>query len=136
MRRLVLVDTGPVYAAVDPDDQLHARAQHELKRLARDRRQVVLVYPTLLEAYTLVLYRLGNRSASQWLQEITAGAALINPDPVDYRAAWRRVLELADQPVTLFDATVAVMATRLRAEIWTYDHHFDILRAPVWRPEA
>lgn len=133
MRGLVLADTGPLYAAVDPDDQLHARAQRELRRLARDERQVVLAYPTLLEAYTLVLYRLGNRTASQWLQEITAGAALINPAPEDYRAAWGRVLELADQPVTLFDAIVAVMATRLRAEVWTYDHHFDILRAPVWR---
>lgn len=133
MTRLVLADTGPLYAAVDPDDQLHARAQRDLKRLAHDQRKVVLAYPTLLEAYSLVLYRLSNLTASQWLQDITAGAALVNPTPEDYREAKVRVLEFGDQSITLFDATVAVIAARLDAEVWTYDHHFDILQAPVWR---
>ena len=133
MNRPILVDTGPLYAAVDPDDQLHARAQRELKRLDRERRRVVLLYPTLLEAYTLVLYRLGNQIASQWLQEMVAGATLINPDPSDYREAQARVLNLRDQPITLFDAIVATVAARFNAEVWTYDHHFDILQAEVWR---
>jgi len=64
MKGAVLADTGPLYAAVDPDDEYHARAQRELKRLARDKREVVIAYPTLLEAYTLVLYRLGKPAAS------------------------------------------------------------------------
>lgn len=133
MTRLVLADTGPLYAAVDPDDQLHTRAQRDLKRLAHDQRKVVLAYPTLLEAYSLVLYRLSNMAASQWLREITAGTALVNPTPEDYRHARVRVLGFNDQAITLFDATVAVIAARLDAEVWTYDHHFDILQAPVWR---
>lgn len=133
MTRLVIADTGPLYAAVDPDDQFHTRAQRDLKRLAQDQQKVVLAYPTLLEAYSLVLYRLSNMMASQWLQEITAGVALVNPTPEDYREAKVRVLGLSDQPITLFDATVAVIAKRLDAEVWTYDHHFDILRASVWR---
>jgi hypothetical protein len=37
MKRVVLADTGPLYAAVDPDDQYHGRAQRELKRLSRDK---------------------------------------------------------------------------------------------------
>ena len=47
MKRTVLADTGPLYAAVDPDDEYHARAQRELKRLAREKREVVLACPTL-----------------------------------------------------------------------------------------
>lgn len=133
MKRAVLADTGPLYAAVDPDDEHHARAQRELRRLARDKREVVLAYPTLLEAYTLVLYRLGNKTASGWLEDTLGGAALVNPTPQDYREAASKLTDLAGQPITLFDATVAVLASRLQIEVWTYDHHFDLMQASVWR---
>ena len=133
MKRAVLADTGPLYAAVDPDDAHHARAQRELKRLARDKREVILAYPTLLEAYTLVLFRLGNLAASGWLRDTLGGAALINPTPEDYREAASKLGHLPDQPITLFDATVAVLAIRLQIEVWTYDHHFDVMHAAVWR---
>lgn len=133
MKRAILADTGPLYAAVDPDDEHHARAQREIKRLAHDRREVMLAYPTLLEAYTLVLYRLGKQVASILLNDTLAGAALINPTPEDYRGAATKLTDLGDQSITLFDATVAVLATRLGIEVWTYDHHFDIMHATVWR---
>ena len=53
MIRAVLADTGPLYAAVDPDDEHHARALLELQKLNRDRQEIVILYPTLLEAYSL-----------------------------------------------------------------------------------
>ena len=133
MKRAILADTGPLYAAADPDDAQPERAQRELKGLARDKREVVVAYPTLLEAYTLVLYRLGRPAASGWLIEILGGAALINPTPQDYHDAVTKLMALVDQPITLFDATMAVLATRLGIEVWTYDHHFDVMRAAVWR---
>jgi predicted nucleic acid-binding protein len=136
MKRAVLADTGPMYAAVDPDDEHHTRAQREIKQLTRDKREVILAYPTLLEAYTLVLYRLGQPAASMWLKDTLVGAALINPTPEDYREAATRLTDLADQPITLFDATLAVLATRLGIEVWTYDHHFDVMRTVVWRSGA
>jgi predicted nucleic acid-binding protein len=61
MSQGVIADTGPLYAAVDPDDQYHRRAQRELKRLVKDRHDLVIAYPTLLESYTLLLYRLAGR---------------------------------------------------------------------------
>lgn len=60
MRRTVIADTGPLYAATDRDDQHHLRAQRELERLTREKHELVIAYPTLLEGYTLVLYRLGK----------------------------------------------------------------------------
>jgi predicted nucleic acid-binding protein len=133
VKRAVLADTGPLYAAVDPDDAYHARAQRELKRLAQDKLEVVLAYPTLLEAYTLVLYRLGMQAASAWLNEILNGSLLLNPTPQDYREAVSKLAAFPDQSMTLFDATAAVLAGRLGMEVWTYDHHFDVMRAAVWR---
>jgi predicted nucleic acid-binding protein len=133
MNRAVLADTGPLYAAVDPDDAHHRRAQRELKRLTRERWGVVVAYPTLLEAYTLVLYRLGKRAASDWLADIVTSVTLMNPEVDDYRDAIQRLARLEDQPITLFDATLAAISVRLELEVWTYDHHFDVMRAAVWR---
>lgn len=131
-RRSVLADTGPLYAAADPDDAHHKRARQELQSLARDKFEVVVTYPTLLEAYTLVLFRLGKYAASRWLSDM-AGASMVNPNPEDYRRATATVQALTDQPVTLFDATVAALAARLGLLVWTYDHHFDVMKVDVWR---
>jgi predicted nucleic acid-binding protein len=128
----VLADSGPLYAAADSDDAHHKRARRELARLAAGHQEVVVAYPTLLEAYTLVLSRLGKIAAARWLDEM-AGSALINPSAEDYRQAVARVQALKDQPITLFDALVATMSRRLGLEVWTYDHHFDVMRVPVWR---
>jgi len=132
MTRAVLADTGPLYAAVDPEDEHHARALQQLRKLASDRRELVVLYSTLLEAYSLILFRLGRDVASGWLTEMTS-AALVNPTPEDYRQAGDRIRALADQSITLFDAVAAVIATRLGLAVWTYDHHFDVMRVPVWR---
>jgi len=133
MRRAVLADTGPLYAATDPDDAYHQRARRELKRIARDKREVIVAYPTLAEAYTLVLYRLGKEAALSWLDDVRSGVSLVNPTPEDYQEAMQKLLAFPDQPITLFDATLAVLCGRLGAEVWTYDHHFDLMRAAVWR---
>src|ERR1700675_158856 len=132
MMHAVLSDTGPLYAAVDPRDEFHEQAVAETRKLAHERRRVVVAYPILLEAHAMVRRRLGRSAASDWLADM-ADTALINPTPDDYRQAIARVGAVADQPVTLFDATLAVLATRLRLEVWTYDHHFDVMRVSVWR---
>jgi len=133
MKRAILADTGPLYAAVDPDDAHHGRARLELTRLARERHEVVVAYSTLLEAYSLVLGRLGRPTATRWLKEMLAGVSLINAMPEDYRSAASTLIARADQPISYYDATLAVLATRLGMEVWTYDRHFDQLRVPVWR---
>jgi predicted nucleic acid-binding protein len=132
VRPAVLADTGPLYAATDPDDAHHKRSRRELRRLADENYEIIVAYPTLLEAYTLVLFRLGETAATRWLEEM-AGAALVNPSADDYRQAVVRVQSLKDQSITLFDALVASLAGRLGLEVWTYDHHFDVMRVAVWR---
>ena len=128
----VLADTGPLYAANDEGDVHHHRAVRELKALSRDRREVLIMYPILLETYSLLLFKLGISDARAWLEESMA-AAFVNPTTEDYARASAMVRNLDDQPITLVDATVATVASRLGLEVWTYDHHFDVMRVPVWR---
>jgi predicted nucleic acid-binding protein len=132
VRKAVLADAGPLYAAVDPSDAHHRRAIEELRDFDRRHISVVVVFSTLLEAYSLVLYKLGRHVALGWLREMEA-AVLINPTPEDYRHALAKVAEFTDQSITLFDATVAVLAARMGLRVWTYDHHFDVMRVPVCR---
>jgi len=132
MIRAVLADTGPLFAANDEGDAHHQRATRELRELARDRRVVLIAYPILIEAYSLLLFKLGTNAASGWLAEVS-DASFVNPTPEDYARASSTVRTLADQRITLVDATVAALATRMGLDVWTYDHHFDVMRVPVWR---
>jgi predicted nucleic acid-binding protein len=132
VRNAVLADAGPLYAAVDPSDLHHQQALRELERLSRDHSDVIVSFSTLLEVHSLVLRKIHRSFALQWLHEM-ADATLINPTPEDYRQASTRLADFRDQSITLFDATVAILAWRTGLPVWTYDHHFEVMRVPVWR---
>jgi predicted nucleic acid-binding protein len=132
MTRAVLADSGPLFAIADETDSLHERAVGDFELLARDRWEVLVPYPILLETYTLALFKLGQKSASDWLSQILP-AVFISPTPEDYRQAAALVLAMSDQSVTLVDATIAALAGRLGLQVWTYDYHFDVMRVSVWR---
>jgi predicted nucleic acid-binding protein len=132
MIRAVLADSGPLYAANDERDVHHDRALRELEELTRDRRDILIPHSILLEAYSLLLFKLGTSAALAWLAEV-ADASFVNLTTEDYARGFTTVRALADQRITLVDATLAALAGRLGLEVWTYDHHFDVMRVPVWR---
>jgi predicted nucleic acid-binding protein len=129
----VLADTGVLYALLDTRDQYHTRAIEEAAQLEKERAELFIGYPTLLESYALVSRRLGTETARRWLREARRGLGTLNPRPDDYEAAEALVQHYADQRLSLFDATLAVLSERLGFAIWTFDADFDILRANVWR---
>ncbi|HVC35617.1 MAG TPA: PIN domain-containing protein [Chloroflexota bacterium] len=133
MRQAVVVDTGPLYAAIDRDDQYHVQAQAQIQRLNHQGLTIIILQSTLLEAYSLTLYRLGVKAAHRWLVEISSGALLVNPTTEDYQQAQQILLTFHDQSLSLFDAVLAAVSRRLETPIWSYDHHFDVLRVEVWR---
>ena len=130
--RSVLVDTGPLYALSDPSDQYHRRAGEQMRRLGREGYLIAVTYPTISETYTLVLRRIGAGYAHAWLQELLDSVVAINPEPGDYQEAILQVLRYRDQAITLFDALIAVVAAKIRQPVWTYDRHFDLMRAVRW----
>lgn len=133
MSGTVLADTGPLYAAVDPSDDHHERAQRDIDRLNSEGLGVAVAYPTLCECYSLVLYKLGAGTAQGWLEEVEGGSFLVNPTPDDFGEAARLIRGYRDQALSMFDAVIATMSRRLGLPVWTYDHHFDVVRVEVWR---
>ncbi len=128
----VLADTGPLYALSDPSDQYHARAREQMTRLGAEGYLVAVTYPTISETYTLVLSRLGAQYAHGWIEQLLDGVVAINPEPGDYQKAILLVLRYPDQLITLFDALIAVLAEKMGRPVWSYDHHFDLMRAVRW----
>ena len=129
----MLADTGPLYAARDPDDRHHDRSRDELRRLRLQNLKVVVPYPILLEGYSLVMRKLGNREAHSFLAQLTSTSILVNATEEDYRIASSAILPYRDQDISLFDAVLAEISYRLEVPVWTFDHHFDAMAAAVWR---
>lgn len=125
--------TGPLYAAIDPDDQYHQRSQRELERLSQEKLAVIVPYSVYLETHKLVLQWLGIRQAIAFADDLRFKANLLNPLPEDYQAAVKLIIRFLDQQITLFDAVTAVLAAQMNVSVWTYDYHFDVMQVSVWR---
>lgn len=129
----ILIDTGPLYALAVPSDGLHAQAQRDSQRIRQQRLDVVIAYPVLLETYRLLLRRVPLATAHGWLTQVMSTGSFVNPREEDYLQAAERVRVYRDQPLTLVDAVLAVLSERGDVPVWTYDHHFDVLRVDHWR---
>lgn len=130
---MVLADTGPLYAALDPSDDNHDRAQRDIEQLDSEGLGVAVAYTTLCECYSLVLYKLGIGAARGWFAEVQERASLVNPTLEDFGEAAALLGGYGDQALSLFDAVAVAFSWRLGLSVWTYDHHFDVVRAEVWR---
>jgi predicted nucleic acid-binding protein len=67
LREAVLADTGPLYAAADPNDSFHARSLEEQERLEVEDIETAVSYATVQEAYILVLRKFGIAQARSFL---------------------------------------------------------------------
>ncbi len=127
------MDTGPLYALRDLSDSRHERAREELEHLRAQRLRLVVPFPTLIESHALVQRKLGLAQAGSFLRHLVRTAVLLTPTEEDYRGAIRRVSRYPDQDISLTDAVNVEIGARLEVPVWTYDHHFDVMGARVWR---
>ncbi len=115
-------------------DAEHGRAVRELVDLEAQGHRVLLAQPIVLETHKLLLRRNAPLYAHAYTLALTERFHTINPQSEDYQAGLELIRRFQDQKVSLFDATLVALTTRLSTPVWTFDHHFDLLGAPVWRP--
>ena len=123
---IAVVDTGPLYAAADLDDDDHTASIEALQRP-----DLELVIPALVvaEATYLVGSRLGPKNEARFLR----GLAEVEIEPPRL-ADWERIADLvdryADLPLGGTDASVIALAERLDTPIVvTLDRrHFTVVR--------
>ena len=131
--RAIIADTGPLYAAVDKDDQYHQLSQQQLKQINQQKLVILIPFPIYLETHKLLLQSVGIATALRFNHEIQQQANLVNPNPEDYQKAITLIAKFLDQKITLFDGVAAVLANQLEIPVWTYDYHFDVMKINVWR---
>ncbi len=123
---IAIVDAGPLYAAVDADDDDHARCLGVLERADLD-----LVVPALVvaEVTYLVGRRLGAAVEALFLRGLAA-VEVEAPSVDDWPAVADLVERYGDFPLGGTDASVAVLAERLGTDlIVTLDRrHFGAIR--------
>lgn len=126
---LAIVDTGPLYAVADADDDQHQSCLAVLERPDLD-----LIVPALVvaEATYLIGRRLGALAESAFLRGLHV-LEVEAPSTDDWAAIADLVERYADFPLGGTDASVAVLADRLGADvIVTLDRrHFAALRSPA-----
>jgi predicted nucleic acid-binding protein len=112
---------------------LHERSRSELGRLRTESLKTLVAYSTLQECYTLVLHKLGIAEAHSFLKYVARTAIFVNPTAEDFDAATARILGYPDQDISLADAVLVELGSRLGIPVWTHDYHFDVMGARVWR---
>jgi len=124
----LILDTGPLYAALDRSDADHAACRHLLEEATEP---LLVPAPVLVEVEYWTQRRLGTGAWLALLDDIDAGAIKIE----DLTAAdYRRVRELcdryADADVGFVDAAVLAITERLsEPKLATLDRrHFGMLR--------
>ena len=129
---LAIIDTGPLYAVADEDDDDHLACLAVMERADLD-----LVLPALVvaEATYLIGTRLGARAEAAFLRSLAA-LEVEAPERDDWPAIAGLVERYADFPLGGTDASVAVLADRLGTDlIISLDHrHFGVVRSASGRP--
>jgi hypothetical protein len=129
---IAIVDSGPLYAAVDADDDHHLSCLDVLARADLD-----LVVPAMVVAE--VTYIVGRRMgpfAEAGILDGLADLEIEAPSRDDLAAMARLVTKYGDLPLGGTDASVAALADRLETDlIVTLDRrHFGVLRRPDGHP--
>ncbi|MSP59625.1 MAG: PIN domain-containing protein [Myxococcales bacterium] len=123
---LAVVDTGPLYAAVDADDADHERC---LEALATPGVRLVIPAMVVAETTYLVGSRLGPKVEAAFLRSLER-CDVAAPAVGD----WKRIGELTERygdfPLGGTDASVVALAERLKTEIViTLDRrHFTVIK--------
>ena len=124
---IVLVDTGPLVAVFDPSDRDHEACTAELGTLSQSR--LVTTLAVLTEASYLLAF---SAEAQRSVIEFAGAGAIELPelDASDLARAAGLMKKYADLPMDLADATLVVLAERLRtSRIFTLDRQdFSVYR--------
>jgi hypothetical protein len=124
----ILVDTGPLYAMADRDDDWHLRV---VRFLERSRDELLIPVTVLPEAAYLLAAHLGAEAERKLVHSIVSGELAVEELTL---ADLKRVLELLrkyeDARIGFVDATVVAVAERLKiSRILTTDRRdFSLVR--------
>jgi len=124
----ILVDTGPLYAMADRDDDWHSRV---VRFLERSPDELIVPVAVLPEAAYLLATHLGPEAERKLVRSVASGEmALEEITPQDLRRALDLLHRYATARIGFVDAAVVATAERLKiSRILTTDRRdFSLIR--------
>lgn len=123
---IAIVDSGPLYASIDADDDDHLRS---VDILLQTDLQLVIPAMVVAEVSYLVGRRLGASIEARFLAGLNH-VSVVAPYPEDWQRIAALVVQYSNFPLGGTDASVVALAERLNTEvIITLDHrHFRAIR--------
>lgn len=112
-RLLAIVDTGPLYAAVDADDADHARC---IAAMSRPGMRLVIPAMVVAEATYLIGSRMGPKTEAAFLRSLRA-LRIEAPRAEDLDRMAELVEQYGDFPLGGTDAAVVALAERLGTDL-------------------
>jgi predicted nucleic acid-binding protein len=117
----IIVDTGPLYALADADDQYHRAVA---KFVAATRETLIVPSPIIPEVCYLLGEYLGANAETEFLQSLIGQELLLEHfNTKDLQRAVDILKQYHDVGFGMVDATVMAMAERLKIQtVLTIDH--------------
>ena len=117
---MILVDTGPLVALFDPTDTAHRACVEVLATIRRPMGTTVCV---LTEAFHLLMP--GSLGAENLMGFVTGGGLqMLELDDQDLTRAFELMVQFADAPMDLADASLVAIAEKLELrQIFTVDRN-------------
>jgi predicted nucleic acid-binding protein len=125
---VILVDTGPLYAAADKDDDWHLRT---VRFLENSRDDFLIPVTVLPEATYLLAAHLGPEAERKLVQSIVNGEMSVEELTLqDLRRTLELLRRYEDAEIGFVDATVVAIAERLkiRSILTTDRRDFSLVR--------
>lgn len=122
--RMVFVDTGAFYAAINRTDRHHDQSVVLLMQAVKDGWRLITSNFVVAETHALVLTRLGRDLARAWLRGIPA--AVFRVSAADEEKAARIIFGYRDKAFSYCDAASFALIERLRIRnAMSFDRHFE-----------
>lgn len=124
---MILVDTGPLVAAADAEDQLHELCAEALQRAEPP---LLVSGPVIAEVCYLLVRAGGPGAEAPFLRSFHDGfLTLVDLEPEDLVRAADLVERYADLPLDAADACTVALAERLDVgDVITIDNDFRVVR--------
>ena len=124
----LVLDTGPLYASLDRDDEAHESSR---RLIETSRERLVIPAPVLVEVDHLLRRSRRGDLMGDLLGDVASGAyEVLDLDAFDYPRVRELCQRYADSDIGFVDAAVLATVERLsETKLATLDHrHFSILR--------
>lgn len=125
---MILLDSGPLYAAFDGDDEHHAWASDLIREHAFE---LAIPEPVLLETSMLAQRRqIGSIVGPLVEQAFTGPGEMIHPTAGEWLSAAQLVTRYADLPLDIVDALLVAIAEarHIRRVLTTDQRDFRVVR--------